>query len=346
MVIEQAKISIIVPVYKVPEQYLCKCIESIQAQTFDQLEIILVDDGSPDCCGDICDKYAREDSRIIVVHKKNGGLSSARNAGFLAASAKWVMFVDGDDWIDPEMCQTLYEMAEEKGVQLAMCGMTKEYGRSSQPYKYYLENDKIYSGADCKWLQEQLLHFDGNIATAYCKLIDRVLLVKHQILHDEVLRQGAEGLEFNLRLFEKLENAVFTCKPFYHYIYNEESISASHNEDNHEYVIKCFEKIQKFIEKSENKDVLMPWLYNRLLYVIITTAISGYFSPLNTESYADKKRKYDAYLDKPIIKKALVTSNLSGLSKQRKLVLWLIRHRLYRGLNLLGQFRRWQKTHK
>lgn len=157
------------------------------------------------------------------------------------------MFVDGDDWIEPDMCQTMYSAGEEKQVQLVMCGIMKDYGKSATEYKFYLEDGKVYKGQECKWLQQQLLVYNGNIAVAYSKLIDRKLLINNQIFHDEVLRQGAEGLEFNLRLFEKLESATFINKPFYHYIYNENSISASHNEANHEFVIKCFEKSRRLL---------------------------------------------------------------------------------------------------
>lgn len=123
-------VSIIVPVYKVPEQYLRKCIESTMTQTLKKIEILLVDDGSPDQCGEICDEYAEKDKRIRVLHKKNGGLSSARNYGCKAAQGKWIMFVDGDDWIEPDMCQTMYSAGEEKQVQLVMCGIMKDYGNS------------------------------------------------------------------------------------------------------------------------------------------------------------------------------------------------------------------------
>ena len=212
-------VSIIVPVYKVPEQYLRKCIESTMTQTLKNIEILLVDDGSPDQCGKICDEYAEKDTRIRVLHKKNGGLSSARNYGCKAAQGKWIMFVDGDDWIETDMCQTMYSAGEEKQVQLVMCGIMKDYGKSATEYKFYLEDGKVYKGQECKWLQQQLLVYNGNIAVAYSKLIDRKLLQDNQIFHDEVLRQGAEGLEFNLRLFEKLERATFINKSFYHYIY-------------------------------------------------------------------------------------------------------------------------------
>lgn len=343
---QQAKISIIVPVYKVPKRYLRKCIESICGQSFKDLEILLVDDGSPDDCGKICDSYAENDPRISVLHKENGGLSAARNSGFAAASGKWIMFVDGDDWIEPEMCETMYRIGEEKNVQLVMCGIMKDFGHTTEKYKFYLKENKVYSGDECKWLQQQLLVFNANIATAYSKLVRRELLSTNNILHDEVLRQGAEGIEFNLRLFEKLESAVFINKPFYHYIYNENSISASHNEANHEYVIKCFEKIKSFIVESKNTDMLLPWFNNRLLYVIIATAISGYFNPSNTEPYKDKKSKYALYLKKPIVKEALQNAPTTGLSKQRKVVLFLIKHRMFALLNLLGVLRKIQKEHR
>ena len=339
-------VSIIVPVYKVPEQYLRKCIESIIAQTLGEIEILLVDDGSPDQCGKVCDEYAQKDSRIRVMHKQNAGLSSARNYGCKAAIGKWIMFVDGDDWIEPDMCQIMYNAGEEKQVQLVMCGIMKDYGKSSIEYKFYLEDGKIYKGQECKWLQQQLLIYNGNIAVAYSKLIDRKLLMDNRIFHDEIFKQGAEGLEFNLRLFEKLERATFINKPFYHYIYNENSISASHNEANHEFVIKCFEKIKAFIDTSDNKEMLKPWFDNRLLYVIVTTAISGYFNPTNTEPYADKKRKYAAYLEKPIVKEALKTKNTAGIGKQRGVVLFFIKHRMFLMLDLMGKMRKWQKEHR
>lgn len=105
-------VSVIVPVYNV-EKYLDKCIQSIQRQTYENLEIILVDDGSPDRCGKICDEYAREDRRISVLHKKNGGLSDARNAGVDIASGKYLLFVDSDDFIDEDLIRQTTESAEK-----------------------------------------------------------------------------------------------------------------------------------------------------------------------------------------------------------------------------------------
>ena len=338
-------VSMIVPVYRVPEQYLRACIESCQRQTLQEVEILLVDDGSPDQCGRICDEYAAGDPRIRVIHKENGGLSAARNTGFLAAEGDWVMFVDGDDWIDPDMCACMYETACREDVELVMCGITKEYGHTSEVYHFYIE-EKTYRGRECRWLQQQLLVYNGNIAVAYSKLISRKFLLDNQVLHDEQLRQGSEGLEFNLRMFENLQSAAFVNRPFYHYIYNDKSISASHDERNHRYVLDCVAKIRDFIDTSENRKALLDWFDNRLLYVIITTAISGYFSPSNQEPYREKKRKFGIYLQDPMIVRALKTQNLQGLSRQRRIVLFMIRHDMFFALNMLGAMRKWQKAHK
>ncbi len=113
-------ISVIVPVYKV-EKYLDRCVASITVQTYENLEVILVDDGSPDCCGQLCDDWAQKDARIKVVHKENGGLSSARNAGVAAATGAYVGFVDSDDYIHPEMYEKLYGALAETGADVSIC---------------------------------------------------------------------------------------------------------------------------------------------------------------------------------------------------------------------------------
>lgn len=116
------ELSIIVPVYKV-EAYLPRCIESILAQTFRDFELILIDDGSPDRCGAICDEYAAQDERITVIHQENQGVSAARNAGLDIATGTYLGFVDSDDWIEPEMYETMISTAKEKQVDVVVCGI-------------------------------------------------------------------------------------------------------------------------------------------------------------------------------------------------------------------------------
>lgn len=116
------ELSIIVPVYKV-EKYLPRCIDSILAQTFGDFELILIDDGSPDGCGRICDEYAKKDKRIVVIHQKNMGVSAARNAGLDIARGRYIGFVDSDDWIEPQMYEVMMDAIRENGADMAVCGV-------------------------------------------------------------------------------------------------------------------------------------------------------------------------------------------------------------------------------
>jgi glycosyltransferase involved in cell wall biosynthesis len=132
-------ISIIVPVYKV-EPYLRRCVDSILAQTFRDFECILIDDGSPDNCPAICDEYAKKDSRIVVIHQENKGVSAARNAGLDRAQGEWIGFVDGDDWCDKGMYETLYKNARRHDADISICGLYEiqnEYERKQRRMPEY-----------------------------------------------------------------------------------------------------------------------------------------------------------------------------------------------------------------
>ena len=117
------EISIIVPVYNV-EKYLQRCVDSILAQTFSDFELLLVDDGSPDNCGEICDWYATQDDRVHVIHQKNGGLSAARNAGidwaFSNSDSQWLNFIDSDDWVHPQYLEVLKNAVDKDGTDLSI----------------------------------------------------------------------------------------------------------------------------------------------------------------------------------------------------------------------------------
>lgn len=133
-------ISVIVPIYNV-EKYLTKCIESIINQTYENLEIILVDDGSPDNCPIICDEYAKRDSRVKVIHKKNGGLSDARNAGLDIATGEYIMFIDSDDFVEIDMMESMMNNMIDNNVDLVVCNIKYIYDNSEKVK--YNQKDKV-----------------------------------------------------------------------------------------------------------------------------------------------------------------------------------------------------------
>lgn len=338
------KISIIIPVYKTPKQLLDKCVKSVINQSYKNIEIILVDDGSPDECGLFIDEYAKMDNRIIVIHKENGGLCSARNAGYSNASGEWITFLDSDDYLDINACEVLLDDALSKNVELVMCGLTRDYKNSSYPYNFYLE-EKKYVGEECIWLQEQLFHYNCNIACVYAKLIKRSYLEKYKILHNETLRQGEEGLEFNFRLFEHLSSASFINAPFYHYVYCDTSISAVSTLKNNDYVIRCYEVIKSEIIDGTHADRLLPWFYNRMMQVVVTSVISGIYNPCLKLTFSKRKEELNKFASLNIVKETLNSKYFFDLSISRRIILKLIKWKSYILLYILGKIRRYQKTH-
>lgn len=165
-------ISVIVPVYKV-EEYLNRCVDSILKQTYPNIEIVLVDDGSPDNCGTICDKYAQKHNQIVVIHQKNGGLSAARNSGLEMCHGEYIGFVDGDDYIFPEMYQQLFNDITKYNTKLAFCHtnvfrkgqtLSPDYGNASrcERKEYVMKralNESIWWSACTKLYHRSL--FDG-----------------------------------------------------------------------------------------------------------------------------------------------------------------------------------------
>ena len=156
------QISIIVPVYKA-EQFLHKCIDSLLNQTFSDFELILVDDGSPDNCGILCEEFAEKDNRVHVIHQKNGGLSAARNAGidwaFANSDSQWLTFVDSDDWLHPQTLEVLLKAAEDGNANVSVCGYHETNGENPavdsekmhfavwSPKDFYLQQTKNFTVA-------------------------------------------------------------------------------------------------------------------------------------------------------------------------------------------------------
>lgn len=211
-------ISVIVPVYKV-EAYLSRCVDSILAQTYQNLEILLVDDGSPDNCGKICDEYAQRDPRVRVIHKTNGGLSSARNAGIDAATGEYLGFVDSDDWISVEMYETLYGLIEKYKVPLAFGGRF-DYSSRTQTETIGLcpPKEEVISGEE---VVRRIFTWDQMDSSACDKLY-------HRDLFEEIrypLGLIGEDVPTTYRLAMKAEKAVACPIPFYHYFHREGSIT-------------------------------------------------------------------------------------------------------------------------
>ena len=211
-------ISVIVPVYKV-ETYLKKCIDSILAQTYQNLEIILVDDGSPDRCGEICDGYAKLDSRIVVIHKENGGLSDARNAGLDICKGKYVTFVDSDDSIRPEYVEYLYSLIQANNADLSICEfryVTEAGNTLNKPW-----DDGLVLIMDSREALRNLCYGKLYYDSAWAKLyrtcdFEGIRYPKGKLFED---------IPTTYRVMLRAEKLVFGKRALYDYLYRKEAIS-------------------------------------------------------------------------------------------------------------------------
>ncbi len=218
--IVMSRISIIVPVYKV-EAYLRRCVDSICAQTFPDFELILVDDGSPDSCGAICDAYAEQDSRVHVIHRKNGGLSAARNTGIEWAlensSSEWITFIDSDDWINKEYLQCLYSAAALHNSMISACDFEKVKNDAADPVK--VQESVMLSAS------ELYRSYYYVAQSAVCKLYHKSLFVDRTFRFPEGILHEDSAIVYQI-LFQQ-GNIAFCPNKLYYYYQREESITGT-----------------------------------------------------------------------------------------------------------------------
>lgn len=236
------EISVIVPVYKA-EQYLERCVKSILEQTYQNFELILVDDGSPDGSPILCDKLAEKDSRVHVIHKKNGGASSARNAGLKNAKGNWIAFADSDDWLDKNALKTLYDLAKKYNVPMAIGGMgvAQEYTDTQATAK---QDAVVLSRAD---LMRRFFRLNGEPDT------HRVwgMIVQRNILDGYTFIEGKmnEDVEACYYLARKCEAAVYTDAPLYNYFKNVEGVTNSGFSKKKLDLLDIWDIVQKQVEQ-------------------------------------------------------------------------------------------------
>lgn len=255
-------ISVIVPVYKV-EPYLRKCVDSILNQTHRNLEVILVDDGSPDHCGVICDEYAAKDPRVKVIHKPNGGLSDARNAGMDVMTGDYVGFVDSDDWIEPQMYQRLLELLQQFDADMAFGGVADDviHNGTVRTVKTSNYGEKLFAEGK---LDAMKRYFHGSWAAwdkLYKKeLFDGIRYPVGEINEDEAIV---------LHLLDRCEKVCYTNEVFYHYIKRADGTSittasfsvkklawAKHCKDNLEFITRKYPGLKYSAAKRYRSSLL------------------------------------------------------------------------------------------
>lgn len=311
-------ISVIVPVYNV-EKYLDRCIESIVNQTYKNLEIILVDDGSPDNSLKMCDDWAKKDKRIKVIHKKNSGVSSARNAGMNKSKGEWITFVDADDYIEPTYVEDMLNKANETNSKYICCGYNKIYSNNLE---------SINSAGTTKVLNSKeyiisLLNVQNGYGFVHMKLINKDII--NSVRFNETLTVGEDAL-FNIELCKKIDKVVIYNKTLYNYRVNIDSVVRRYDDNYVNKYTDSMKTMTKYINSNYKNDVGVKLnLSNYIVYHLMLICVNYCYNPKNDNKYASLKE----VCEMEMYKNAIKNSNYDNLSLSRKVTLFTIKSKLY-----------------
>lgn len=316
-------ISVIVPVYNV-EKYLDRCVESILGQTLKDIELILIDDGSPDRCPVMCDRWANRDSRIKVIHKQNAGLGMACNSGIEAASGQYVAFVDSDDWVDPDMYATMSETAAKYGAQMVFTGLRRvdENGNISPmaqaaTLKVHDTKAKIHEFA------LGMIASHPNLAAERLTMMSaKVVLYRRDMLIDSNLRFFSErqiiseDLFFNLDCLLHASSVVEFPTTFYNYSINTQSLTLSYRPDR-------FSKVEAMhCELLRRYEALGPELKTRAdrMFIGYTRSILRQLHSYKSISHAEKRIEFRRIAESPLWKAISDSYPISSMPMPHRLM--------------------------
>lgn len=331
------KISIIVPIYKA-EAVLAKCVDSVLAQTCSDWELLLIDDGSPDGSGALCDDYAGQDDRVRVFHKSNGGVSSARNLGMAEAGGDHILFIDADDWVEPTACQTLLEALEGAGADSAGCAhwnIQPDGGKWAEPGALpagVYGAEAIRTGIVDRLLGQRL----GKPGEVLNGFIWRFLFSR-QIIAGHGLRFSGAYLEDELFLMEYFclaQRLVMVDKPLYYYLQNPASVTRNYLPDYMDTFRRFLAAKEAVVTRYGLEEDDPQWRWSTC-WAGLLIAIGNEFAPGNPAPLGEKRRRVEGFTLEPGMAEAIRALEPRGMGRNKQLVAGLVRRRWFGLLALM-----------
>lgn len=267
------KVSVIVPIYNV-EKFIKRCVSSLMMQTYENIEIILVDDGSPDSSGMIIDEISKKDLRVKVIHKVNGGVSSARNAGLSVATGDYVMFVDGDDYVDKVYVEYFLRLVKRNNSLVGL-----NYSNFSDDNHSKTNSNEIFTISSAKAIED--IYLGGIFVAVWNKIYNLNYIKEKGISFNEEIWYG-EGLLFNIQVLKDIENVAVGKLDVYHQVQNPDSAMRNFNLESNYCGIRSM-----YLQKSEienmPKEVIRAWNYH--VWAFNISIMSGIARSNSIEKY-------------------------------------------------------------
>ncbi|MFV0363795.1 MAG: glycosyltransferase family 2 protein [Suipraeoptans sp.] len=328
-------ISIIVPVYNV-EKYLNECLDSLIMQSYKTIEILLIDDGSSDSSGKICEDYARNDNRIKVIHTKNGGQARARNLGLSILNGEWVLFVDSDDWIDRKLVEKCVKELRRTD-DFCIFGIKK----IEKECDHFVDNESVITLSEVDFIdfQKEIFNrdrktkFDNNTikAGSVAKMYRTSFLKKHNIVFPEEIANG-EDMIFNLYVFRYARSARCIENVLYFYRQREGSVTHTYMGNAREEFIKLNNQYDFFVSTEKKPEEWIEMLHERKVLSLAFCCIFDYCNKDNYQRYRKRKKDF-LYTTNSDYSKTLDQVNLSNFGLKKRILFFLIKHRCFFGVN-------------
>ncbi len=356
MINDVPSVSIIVAVYN-SAPFLRKCVDSLLEQTLRDIEVILMNDGSTDQSGIICDEYAARDPRVRVVHQKNSGPANARNNGSKVASAPYITYVDGDDWLDAKTCELALNTIKKKNADVVFWGLTKEYGEKGGVKVNLFNKERVFDGQGIQWLHRRMVGMiDREIAaptktdafnSGWGKLYRKDVIMRNGIYFYDTQEVGSEDVLFNIHVFYFVKRAVYIPYFFSHYRQdNMNSITKGYKSTLFIKFLNLFRYIQLFIDENKLSKEYQLALNNRVALSVINVFMT-ISSPKNPASIRSKIYAIKEILTYPLYYSAIQSLSLRYLPVHWKVFFTLCKWQIGQGVYVLALLmRRLRKGNK
>lgn len=344
------KISFIVPIYNV-DTYLRDCLDSILMQTMGDFEAILVDDGSPDSSGIIADEYAARDERFKVIHKKNEGVSAARNDGVDAANGEWAYFVDSDDWLEPDAAECLVKAAEENGVDCVMsyAVIHSVRGEVASPLfsKQFIAREKkdisdiqkyvLYQAYSPYYTRKTIVGY----AAPWAKFVKMSIIKKNQVKFDPYLKGVFDDGLYSLNLLEHVNSLMYLDRQTYNYRVVESSLTHAFKLDAMEIQKRGYDKIEELLRSRCKDDSFWEAYYAHVVRFFGGYLTRYFYNPNNPKSNKEINEEVKRYLELSPWKEAAAAVDYSRLRPKDKLLAISEKTKCILGLKLYCILKYW-----
>lgn len=329
------KVSIIVPVYNV-EIYLKRCVDSLLCQTYHNIEIILVDDGSTDDSGILCDEIASQNAVVKVIHKENGGLASARLAGFKISSGEYILFVDSDDYISKDMVEKLMYTAEKMRADLTICGYFTVNEGTIQKHSISLKKGLILEreNIERQYVCPLIGPLKGDVALPgfLCIRLLRRNLIQESFFESERIYYKEDHV-FDLLYSDHVKRIAIVNEPLYYYCYNSSSLSNRYRKNKWQMYRNLYTFYQSFAKERALE--VAQRITNSLAGAVLATVDNA----ILTGSYKKFYMEVNGIVEDSLFQSYLQKKSLSGVAFSQVLIIWLLKLRMYHTLYLIRKKR-------